>query len=74
MLFKLGIIVFIVLASTVLALVGALVLPPEIARGVPLLIPLVAFAGMAWLIYDGKQRAPSNVRFAPIAVLLHHHA
>jgi hypothetical protein len=47
-----------VLASTALALAGALLLPPELARAVPLLIPLVAFAGMAWLIYDGRQREP----------------
>jgi hypothetical protein len=58
MLVKLGVIIFIVLASTVLALIGALLLPPELARAIPLLMPLIAFAGMAWLIYDGRQREP----------------
>jgi hypothetical protein len=42
-LLKLGVIIFIVLGSTVLALVGTR-LPPELARGIPFLIPLVAFA------------------------------
>jgi hypothetical protein len=58
MLLKLGVIIFIVLGSTVLTLAGSLLLPPELARAVPLLMPLAAFAGMAWLIYDGRQRKP----------------
>jgi len=53
MLLKLGVIIFIVLASTVLALAGALLLPPELARAIPLLMPLIAFAGMAWLMLLG---------------------
>jgi hypothetical protein len=56
MLLKLGVITFIVLASTVLALAAALLLPPELARAIPLLMPLIAFAGLAWLIYDRGQR------------------
>jgi hypothetical protein len=35
MLLKLGVIIFIVLASTVLALAGALLLPPELACPIP---------------------------------------
>lgn len=45
---------FIGLGSTVLSLAGVLLLPPDLARGVPLLTPLVAFASMAWLIYDRR--------------------
>lgn len=44
---KLGVVIFIGLAATVLPLAAALLLPPDLARGVPFLIPLVAFAGMA---------------------------
>jgi hypothetical protein len=64
MLLKLGIIIFIVLASTVLALFGALLLA-RVGAGRPASDPTRRVAGMTWLIYDGKQRAPSNVRLAP---------
>jgi hypothetical protein len=42
------------LASTVLGLLGER-LSPEVVRAVPFLLPLVAFAALAWLAYDRRR-------------------
>jgi hypothetical protein len=48
---KFGLVVFVLLASTVLGLVGVR-LSPEFAWAVPFLLPLVGLAALAWLAYD----------------------
>jgi hypothetical protein len=45
-----GIIVLIVLASTMIGVLSAY-LPPQTARIVPFLLPLIGFIELGWLIY-----------------------